>query len=119
MNVAIIGASNKPDRYSYKAVMLLKEKGHTPYPVHPAIASIEGIPAFTSLRQIPVPLDVVTLYLAPANQEQVAEDIIQSHPKRVIFNPGTENPALVERLKTAGIGSLEACTLVLLKTGQF
>ncbi len=119
MNVAIVGASNKPNRYGYKAVMLLKEKGHTPYPVHPAISSIEGIPAFASLRQIPVPLDVVTLYLAPANQERVAEDIIHSHPKRVIFNPGTENPALVERLHTAGIEPLEACTLVLLKTGQF
>jgi predicted CoA-binding protein len=119
MNVAIVRASNKPNRYSYKALMLLKEKGHTPYPVHPAISVIEGIPAFASLRQIAVPLDVVTLYVAPANQEQLAEDIIQSHPQRVIFNPGTENPDLVKRLQAAGIEPLIACTLVLLKTGQF
>ena len=119
MNVAIIGASNKPDRYSFKAVMLLKEEGHSPYPVHPTLQAIEGIPVFASLLQIPVPLHVVTLYLAPANQERVTEDIIHSHPQRVIFNPGTENPALAERLQLAGIEPLEACTLVLLKTGQF
>lgn len=119
MNVAVIGASKKPDRYSFKAVMLLKEKGHSPYPVHPAIQAIEGIPVFPSLCQIPVQLDVVTLYLRSSNQERVAEEIIQSRPKRVIFNPGTENPPLAERLRMVGIEALDACTLVLLKTGQF
>jgi predicted CoA-binding protein len=65
MNVAVLGASNKADRYSYKAVILLKEKGHTPYPVHPTLTAIEGLPVFASLRQVPAPLDVVTLYLGP------------------------------------------------------
>jgi predicted CoA-binding protein len=74
---------------------------------------------FASLRQVRVPLDVVTLYLAPANQEKVAEEIIQTRPRRVIFNPGAENPAVAERLQGAGIEVLNACTLVLLKTGQF
>ncbi len=119
MNVAVVGASNKPERYSYLALMLLKEKGHTPYPVHPALASIEGMPVFASLRQIPVPLDVVTLYLAAAHQGTVAEEIVHLRPKRVIFNPGAENPALAERLLAASIEALDACTLVLLKTGQF
>jgi len=119
MNVAVIGASKKTDRYSYKAVMLLKEKGHSPYPVHPAIPAIEDITVFASLRKIPVQLDVVTLYLRASNQERVAEEILQSRPKRVIFNPGTENPPLAERLRMAGIEALDACTLVLLKTGQF
>lgn len=119
MNVAVVGASNKPDRYSYKAVMLLREKGHTPYPVHPTLQAIEGIPVFASLRQVPVPLDVVTLYLGSANQGHVAEEIIHVRPRRVIFNPGAENPALVERLQAAGIEALNACTLVLLRTGQF
>ena len=119
MNVAVIGASQKPERYSYKALMLLKEEGHSPYPVHPAVRMIEGITVFSSLLHIPVPLDVVTLYLAPAHQERVAEALIRSRPKRVIFNPGTENPPLAERLREAGIEPLEACTLVLLKTGQF
>ncbi len=119
MNVAVVGASNKADRYSYKAVMLLKEKGHSPYPVHPSHQTIEGIPVFASLCRIPVPLDVVTLYLAAANQERVAEEIILCRPQRVIFNPGAENPSLARLLRAAGIEPLEACTLVLLKTGQF
>ncbi len=119
MNVAVLGASNNPDRYSHKAVLLLKEKGHSPYPVNPAIHSIGGIPAFASLALVPVPLDVVTLYLGRANQKKIADDILASRPRRVIFNPGAENPDLAERLAEADIETIEACTLVLLKTGQF
>lgn len=119
MNVAVVGASRKPERYSYKAVMMLREEGHQPYPVHPLLAAIEGVPVFASLSRIPVPLDVVTLYIGPANQVQVAEEMIQCRPRRVIFNPGTENPALIERLHDARIETLNACTLVLLRTGQF
>jgi predicted CoA-binding protein len=119
MNVAVLGASNKPDRYSYQAVMLLREKGHTPYPIHPIVQVIEGIPVFASLDRLPVAIDVATLYLGPANQEHVAEGLLRMRPRRVIFNPGAENPALAERLRAVGIEPLNACTLVLLKTGQF
>ncbi len=119
MNVAVLGASNNPDRYSHKAVMLLKEKGHSPYPINPAIDSIEEIPAFASLPLVAVPIDVVTVYLGRANQDKIADDLLASRPQRVIFNPGAENPALARRLAESGIESIEACTLVLLKTGQF
>ncbi len=119
MNVAVLGASNKPERYSYKAVMMLKEKGHTPYPVHPTLSELEGIKVFASLRQIPVALDVVTVYLRPEHHAALADEIVQSKPRRVIFNPGAENPWLAGRLQAAGIESLNACTLVLLKTGRF
>jgi predicted CoA-binding protein len=119
LNVAVLGASNKPDRYSYKALMLLKEKGFAAYPVHPLLEEIEGIPVYNSLRSIPVPLHVVSLYLGAANQQSVMEDIIASRPRRVIFNPGAENPPFAERLHNAGIEPLEACTLVMLQTGQF
>lgn len=119
MNVAVLGASQKPVRYSYKALMLLREKGHSVYPVHPALRVVEGVPVFHALSQIPVPLDVVTLYLGPANQVQVADEMVRCRPRRVIFNPGTENPALADRLRTSGIETLNACTLVLLQTRQF
>ncbi len=119
MNVAVVGASNKPDRYSFKAVMLLREKGHTPCPVHPALQEIEGIPVFAALKDIPVPINTVTLYLSPANQDAIAQEILECRPQRVIFNPGAENAALAERLQSAGIVTQNACTLVLLKTGQF
>jgi len=119
MNVAVLGASNKPERYSFKAVMLLKEKGHAVFPVHPTLRTIQDIPVYASLREIPVPLDVVSIYLSAANQAHIEEDILRSRPRRVIFNPGAENSALAERLRAAGIEPLNACTLVLLKTEQF
>jgi predicted CoA-binding protein len=99
--------------------MLLKEKGFSPYPVHPLLKDIEGIPVYSSLSLIPVPVDVVTLYIGAENQQRVMEAIVESRPRRVIFNPGAENPPFAERLRLAGIEPLEACTLVMLQTGQF
>lgn len=119
MNVVVLGASNKPDRYSYKAVMLLREKGHTPYPVHPHIQEIEGIPVHPSLPVVPEGIHTITVYLSPQNQCSVEADMLKSGARRVIFNPGAENPDLAERLAQAGIAVENACTLVLLKTGQF
>lgn len=119
MNVIVLGASKKPERYSYKAVMLLQEKGHTPFPVHPSLPDVEGIPVHASLRNIPAPIDTISVYLSARNQEPIAEHILQSGARRVIFNPGAENPHLSERLQAAGIEAMNACTLVLLKTGQF
>jgi len=119
MNVAILGASNKPDRYSYKALRMLREKGHTPFPAHPALSMVDGIPVWSSLRAIPEPIDTVTVYLSARNQEAIANDLLDGGMRRVIFNPGAENPELAERLRQHGKEVLEACTLVLLSTGQF
>jgi hypothetical protein len=119
MNVAVLGASNKPERYSFKAVRRLREKGHTPFPVHPALAEVDGLPVCPSLRAIPAPVDTVTVYLSARNQQPIAEELLNSGARRVIFNPGAENPELAEQLRRRGKEVLEACTLVLLTTGQF
>ena len=119
MNVAVVGASNNPDRYSYQAVMLLKEKGHTVFPVHPKIQEIEGIKVYHSLRDILEPLDVISLYISYEKSDEMASEILQKHPKRLIFNPGAENPELGEKADAMGIETLDACTLVMLKIGQF
>ena len=119
MNVAILGASDKPDGYSYKALMLLLEKGHRPYLVHPLLMEISGFSVYQSLRVIPYPIDTVTIYLSAQNQRAFAEDILKSGARRYIFNPGAENPELAEQLKKRGKEAFEACTLVMLKTGQF
>lgn len=119
MNVAVVGASDKPERYSYQAVKLLREKGHAVYPVHPSLREIDGLPVFASLRQIPVAIDTVTLYLSAAHQERLVDDLLARAPRRVIFNPGAENPDLQRQLRGKGVETLEACTLVLLKTGGF
>jgi uncharacterized protein len=119
MNVAVLGASNKPERYSYKAVRLLRETGHTPYPVHPALTEVDGLPVFRSLSAIPAPIDTITVYLSLQNQQPITEELLDSGARRVIFNPGAENPELAEHLRQRGKEVLEACTLVLLNTGQF
>ena len=119
MNVAILGASNKPERYSYQAVKLLAEKGHSVFPVHPALAEIDGKPVFKRLTDILVALHTITVYLGPERSSALAEDLLASHARRVIFNPGAENPDLAQRLGSVGIETLNACTLVLLKTDQF
>lgn len=116
---AVIGASPLPDRYANKAQKLLAEYGHTPIPVAPKHEEIGGRPVFRSLNDIEDQIDTVTLYVGPARQAPIIQEILEKKPKRVIFNPGTENPKAYEQLKAAGITPQEACTLVLLKTGQY
>lgn len=117
--VIIIGASPKPERYANKAQKMLIEYGHTPLPVNPAFGEIDGIMAYRSATDVPGPVDSVTMYVGPDRQDAVLDAIIAAQPRRVIFNPGTENPVAYERLAQAGIQTTEACTLVLLRTGQF
>lgn len=119
MNVAVLGASSKPDRYSYQAVKLLAEKGHTVFPVHPALAAVDGVPVFKHLADIPAPIHTLTMYVGPDRSNALASAILGARPKLVIFNPGSENPALEGQLQAADIEVIHACTLVLLRTGQF
>jgi uncharacterized protein len=119
MNVAVLGASNKPERYSFQAVKLLAEKGHAVCPVHPALATIDGVPVFKQLGDIPVPLHTLTVYVGCERSTALAAAILAARPQRVIFNPGAENPVLAQQLQAAGIRVENACTLVLLRTGQF
>ena len=117
--VAVIGASPNQDRYANKAMRLLADHDHTPIPVAPKHETIEGRKVYPSLADIPDRIDTVTLYLGPARQKEVIKQIIQAAPRRVIFNPDTENPGAYTQLKAAGIEVVEACTLVLLKTNQY
>jgi hypothetical protein len=119
MNVAVLGASNKPERYSFQAVKLLAEKGHAVCPVHPALATIDGVPVFKQLGDIPVPLHTLTVYVGPERSTALTAASLAARPQRVIFNPGAENPVLAQQLQAAGIRVENACTLVLLRTGQF
>ncbi len=119
MNVAVIGASDKASRYSHQAVMLLKKYGHAVFPVHPRTAEIEGIKVYPAIGDIDAPIDTVTLYLNAAASSAIAREILAKTPKRIIFNPGAENPDLQALAGDKGILTLKACTLVLLKTGRF
>jgi predicted CoA-binding protein len=117
--VAVLGASQNPARYSNMAVRRLREAGHRVTPVNPALEEIEGLPVAKSLGEIKDPIDTLTLYIGPQRSTPIIDDIIRLNPKRVICNPGTESQDLATALDRAGITHVEACTLVLLQTGQF
>lgn len=117
--VVIIGASNNPERYSHRALLLLRKYGHEVVPVHPKLAEIEGIPVVADLGLISGPVDTVTMYVGAAISSGLQDKLITLKPRRIIFNPGAENAPLADALQKAGIACEEACTLVLLNTGQF
>lgn len=119
MNVVVLGASNNPERYSNKAVKMLLQKGHRPIPVHPSLDTVENQPVRAVIEDVPDPIDTISVYLSPEKSDQCAQGILASGARRVIFNPGAENPALAKRLEEHGMEVVEACTLVLLSTNQF
>jgi uncharacterized protein len=114
----VLGASNKPDRYAYKAITMLAEKGHSVI----AIGQNSGEVAGVTIRTKNIPLsgiNTVSLYLNPIRQREYYNYIIENKPKRVIFNPGTENPEFFQLLDLNKIKTEIACTLVLLATNQY
>lgn len=119
MNVAVIGASSDPERYSYKAVHLLEEKGHRVFPVHPKLQDLEGRKVYPSVLAVPEKIDTLSLYVSAAISSKFKDDLLKAAPKRIIFNPGAENPELAAAAEAKGIHTVEACTLVLLRTNQF
>lgn len=119
MRVAVLGASAKPARYSYKAIERLRASGHVVFPVNPSLKEVQGIPVFRSLGEIAEPLDTITVYLNAATSQKLKDELLAVSVKRVIFNPGAENPLLAEDLRRRGTEVLFACTLVLLATGRF
>ena len=119
--VAIIGATDKEGRYAKLAQALLLEKGHRVIPIHPLSQEVGGIPAYPNLDQVPadITIDTVTLYVRPELLSDHLPSIISRKVKRVIFNPGTESDAHQRTLEQAGVAAEVACTLILLRTGQF
>ena len=119
MKTLVIGASDNPERYSYLAINRLRKFGHEVE----AIGLREGkkVADVTIQKGVPAAkdIDTVTLYLNPINQIPYYDYLLQLKPRRVIFNPGTENVDLENMLKENNIEVEEACTLVLLSTGQF
>jgi predicted CoA-binding protein len=119
--VVVLGASNNPERYSNQALRLLLEHGYKVIPIHPALEQIEALPVLADLASVTEgeAIDTLTVYVSAKISSQLTEAIIALKPKRVIFNPGAENEELAGDLRAAGILVEEACTLVLLRTGQF
>lgn len=114
----VIGVSTNPERYSYRAVNMLVGKGHSVLAIGQKAGEVAGVKIQT--KAIPVKnIDTITLYLNPVRQRDYYNYIIEAKPKRVVFNPGTENPELYQLLELNDIEVEVACTLVLLATNQY
>jgi uncharacterized protein len=116
---AIIGATTNPSRYAYRAALQLVAHGEQILPVGIKTGSVAGVAIRRVLPDASDSVETVTMYVSPGLQPEYYKAIIALRPARVIFNPGTENPAFAEMLRTVGIVPVEACTLVLLATGQY
>jgi predicted CoA-binding protein len=114
----VIGASPNADRYSYKATISLQNHQHTVYPIGLRKGVINGLEIITDKPALK-DIDTVTLYVGPDNQPYWYDYILSLKPKRLIFNPGTENPELQKMAADKGIQTEEACTLVLLSIKQY
>jgi predicted CoA-binding protein len=114
----IIGASTDPARYSYKAAAMLNAHDVPFVPVGIKKGELFGQDILNGQPTIDE-VDTVTLYVGPQNQEAWADYIVSLKPRRVIFNPGTENQDLKNKVEQSGAEAVEACTLVLLSTGQY
>lgn len=117
--VAILGASDKPDRYAYLAQQRLMAAGYTVWPVSARIDTVLGVDTVAGLAQLPAEVDTLTVYVGAKAVASLSADIVAGGFRRVIFNPGTEEPATMQRLRDAGVEVVEGCTLVMLRTGQF
>lgn len=118
MKTLIIGASDKPERYAFRALKLLQQHRHEICAIGRKEMTVEGIKV--EKDKIPFKnVHTVTLYLSAKFQPEYYDYILKLNPNRVIFNPGTENKELAEKLKASGIDYENACTLVLLHTNQY
>lgn len=115
----VIGASDNEDRYAYKAVKKLRENKYEVI----AFGTRKGIIGDTEIQldfpTDPETIDTVTLYIGPGRQPEYYDKILALKPRRVIFNPGTENELFEDMLSENGIEATEACTLVLLASKQY
>lgn len=114
----VIGASEHPVRYANKAIHALLQKGHDVIGLGKQKGQVESVEIQTEVSAN-LKVDTVTLYINPQHQKHYTTFLIELNPRRVIFNPGTENPDLQHQLDKAGIETLNACTLVLLATDQY
>jgi uncharacterized protein len=117
-NTLVIGATENPERYSNLAVKKLVAHHQPVIALGKKPGMIGTVPIHTEKTAFE-DIDTVTLYLNPLHQQEYYDYILSLNPKRIIFNPGTENDELEALAKQHGIAVMEACTLVLLSTGQY
>jgi predicted CoA-binding protein len=116
--IVVLGASPNPERFSYQAVQSLLQRNYTVIAVGIRPGFIGNLPIVAGMPDV-ASVDSLLLYIGPGHQKDYYESIIKLQPKRVIFNPGTENPELIDLCKKARIEVVLDCSLVMLVTGRF
>ena len=110
--IAIIGASTDRRKYGNKAVRAFRDGGWTVYPINPKAETIEGLPCYASIRDVPRPIDRVSIYIAPFFGKKLLPDIAATQPGEVFFNPGSEDEELLKKAREAGLNVVQACSIV-------
>ena len=110
--IAIIGASADRGKYGNKAVRAFRDGGWTVYPVNAKAAEIEGLKSYPSIRDVPGPLDRVSMYVAPAIGKTLLDDIAASKPAELFFNPGSEDEEVMALARAKGLNVINACSIV-------
>jgi len=114
----LLGATTNEERYAYRATIRLAQQGHEVIPVGVKEGVIGGINIVHGRPEV-TDVDTVTLYLGAERQQEYHDYILSLHPKRIIFNPGAENPELAQLAEKQGIETVEGCTLVMLSIGTY
>jgi len=119
MKVAVLGASANSERYSNMVLHRLSENGYEAIGVNPALPDIPGFPVVEMIEDLPGDVDTLTVYVGAHRSSMLAASILEHDFRRVVFNPGAENPELEADLREHGVKVVTACSMVLLSTGQW
>lgn len=115
----VLGATPKEDRFAYRAMQSLRDHGEKVVPVNPAFQEVLGEACYSSILDVQEPVHTITMYVGEKRSTPLINEILSVNPKRIIFNPGAENPALAEAAKLKGIEVVEDCTLVMLRESRY
>jgi len=118
ISTLVFGASLKPERYSNIVIRALRKDLHETYGIglrHGTIVDVELQVGYPDLKQI----HTITMYMGEKRQKEHEAYLLSLKPKRIIFNPGAENPEFYIKAKSLGIEVINACTLVMLATGDY
>jgi hypothetical protein len=110
--VAVIGASNDRAKFGNKAVRAYLQQEHKVYPVNPREQSIEGLPAYRTVLDIPEQIDRVTFYVPPQVGLKIIEEVAKKGAREVYFNPGSESDELVDKAKALGLNAIVGCSIL-------
>lgn len=119
MRVAVLGASDNPERYSYKAFIMLLDHEHDVALIHPKLKKIKEHKVYSKISEVEPLCHTLTVYVNPHLSDQLSNDILGGGFERVIFNPGAENAQLKKKLEAKGVQVVNECTLVMLSLNRF